>query len=215
MKIRLKPIVVYCQHHVCATFESDSMIACDWMQIDEFKYKVTAMQQEGVKFISLTDAYQHIFNDWLRCKKYAVITFDDGYASLKEILSWLEVQKIPATLFINGKYLDGKSYRKNPEERYLTKDELFALTSSLIEIGSHGWEHVDAKTISIDEFQSSLVKNQNILSSHPRYIPFYAYTYGIHTQESDESLQKANLIPLLVDGADNYNDKYYIHRRLM
>ena len=109
MKMRLQPIQVYCKHHVCAAFDAESMIACDRMNIAEFKAKIQAMRKEGVEFISLKDAYRHICKDRVRCKKYAVLTFDDGYASLKEILPWLEEQKIPATLFINGKYLDGKS----------------------------------------------------------------------------------------------------------
>ena len=151
----LRPIRVFCLHHVCEKFDAESMNECDWMQIDEFKSKVIAMLQDGVEFISLTDAYQHICNDWLRRKKYAVLTFDDGYSSLKEILPWLEKHHVPATLFINGKYLDGNSYRKNPNEEYLTKEELFDLTTPLIEIGSHGWEHIDASKQTIDEFKRS------------------------------------------------------------
>lgn len=89
MKLRLQPIHVYCLHHVCALFDAESMNACDWMQIDEFKYKVLAMWQDGVEFISLTEAYDKIANDKFRNHKYVVFTFDDGYASLKEILPWV------------------------------------------------------------------------------------------------------------------------------
>lgn len=215
MKLRLQPIQVYCQHHVCTTFEADSMIACDWTDIAEFKTKIQAMRKEGVEFISLTEAYRHICEDLVRCKKYAVITFDDGYASLKEILPWLEEQHIPATLFINGKYLDGKSYRKNLKERYLKKEELWALTSPLIEIGSHGWEHVEATGMTLEDFKASEEKNAAILSKHPRYVPFYAYTYGKHSAEEDVYLLSIGKVPVLIDGVDNYNDTLNIHRILL
>ena len=118
MKLRLQPIYVFCFHHVCETFDAASMNQRDWMQIDEFKQKVLKMQQDGVEFISLKEAYNKITNDKFRNHKYAVLTFDDGYASLNEILPWLEGQNIPATLFINGKYLDGKSFRDNPKPRH-------------------------------------------------------------------------------------------------
>lgn len=213
--MRLQPIRVFCLHHVCAEFDAESMNACDWMQIDDFKSKIIRIQQDGVEFISLTEAYQYITNDKFRNHKYAVLAFDDGYASLKEILPWLEEHHIPTTLFINGKYLDGKSYRKNPKERYLTKDELFALTSPLIEIGSHGWEHIRETEQTIQEFEQSVEKNVNLLRKHPRYIAFHAYTYGAHSELSDRVLQKQSLIPLLVDGAKNYNDKSAIHRELL
>ena len=165
--------------------------------------------------MSLQDAFRRICKDWLRSKKYAVLTFDDGYTSLKEILPWLEERKIPATLFINGKYLDGKSYRKNPKERYLTYDELFALTSPLIEIGSHGWEHTDASQMTETEFTESMKRNVMALSAHPRYIPFHAYTWGRHIGYQDNLLQNRNIIPVLIDGMKNYSDKHVIHRELL
>ncbi len=215
LKWRLQPIRVFDMHHVCETFDAEVMVDYDWMQIDEFKNRILAMQQKGVQFISLTDAYTHICNDKIRKKRYVVLTFDDGYKTLKEILPWLEEQEIPVALFINGKYLDGKSYRQHPKEKYLTKDELFNLISPLIEIGSHGWEHVDASKMSIEDFQRSVSNNEKVLQNHPRYVPYYAYTHGRHNLLEDKYLAEKRLIPILIDGADNYNDKRYIHRRLL
>lgn len=215
MKIRLQPIHVFCLHHVCGAFDAESMNQGDWMQIDEFKNKVLALRQRGVEFIALTEAYNKITNDKFRNHKYVVLTFDDGYASLKEILPWLEEQQIPATLFINGKYLDGKSYRKNPKEKYLTKDELFALTSPLIEIANHGWEHIHVSEMSEDEFRTSVEQNVNLLSTHPNYIPYWAYTYGIYNDFTENHLREQHLIPVYVDGEKNYNDKLKLHRELL
>lgn len=214
-KFRLSPIRVFCLHHVCAEYDVESMNRGDWMQIDEFKAKVLSLQQDGVEFISLSNAREKLSNDKFRSHRYAILTFDDGYASLKEILPWLEGQKIPVTLFINGKYLDGKSYRKNLKEKYLSKEELFALTSSLIEIGSHGWEHTDALRMSANEFEQYIVQNIYILFKHPRYIPFHAYTWGRHNELTDSILQSKNIIPVYIDGMKNYNNQYIIHRELL
>ncbi len=214
-KIRLRPIRVFCFHHVCDQFDAKAMHSCDWMSIDEFKIKVQTLQHNGVEFISLSKAHSHITKDKIRCKKYAVLTFDDGYASLKEILPWLFENNIPVTLFVNGKYLDGKSYRNTPKEQYLTKEELFALTTPLVEIGSHGWEHIDANAMAIEEFASSVQKNIELLSAHPRYIPFHAYTYGGHNHKVDTKLHEEYIIPVLVDGMKNYNEFNYIRRELL
>lgn len=215
MRMRLRPIRVYCLHHVCAEFDPESMYACDWTQIDEFKHKVLAIQHEEVEFISLTEAYKKITNNKFRKAKYAVLTFDDGYASLKEILPWLEKQHMPVTLFINGKYLDGKSYRKTPKEQYLAQKELFELTSPFIEIASHGWEHVRATQQKEEEFANSVAENVALLATHPRYIPFHAYTYGSHNEILDEVLYTKALVPVLIDGMKNYNDRCAIHRELL
>ena len=215
MKLRLRPIHVYCMHHVCAEFDEERMNKGDWMNIEEFKQKIAAMQQDGVVFISLKDAYQHICKDLIRWKKYAVLTLDDGYASLKEILPWFVEQKIPVTLFINGKYLDGKSYRRNPNEMYLTKEELLELTSPLIEIGNHGWEHNRVTEMTPDEFAESVKRNVNILEMYSNYIPFWAYTYGAHTEKTDAYLCQQGLVPIYIDGMKNYNDSTVVHRELI
>lgn len=215
LHLRLQPIRVFCLHHVCKTNDESTMYYDDWMDIDKFKAKVLSMQQDGVEFISLTDAYNKITNDKFRNHKYAVLTFDDGYASLKEILPWLAEQHIPAALFINGKYLDGKSYRDNPKEQYLTKEELFALTSPLIEIGSHGWEHNRTTEMTLEEFAESVKRNIGLLSGHPNYIPFWAYTYGSHSNNTDDYLHRQGLVPIYIDGVKNYNEIKVIHRELL
>lgn len=214
MKLRLQPIRVFCLHHVCEQFDSDAMYACDWMALDEFKKKINVLRSQGYQFISLTKAYYHLKKDYFRRKKYAVLTFDDGYQSLKEVLPWLEEQQIPVTLFINGKYLDGKSYRVTSKEQFLTSDELYALISPWIEIGHHGWEHKSVKEMTEEELIDSLQKNIEILSSHPRYIPFWAYTYGIHNQISDITLSNNGMTLVLVNGDRNYKWKGSITREL-
>ena len=204
MKLRLQPIRVFCLHHVCKHFDAEAMCACDWMALDEFKQKIIALRNQGYQFISLTKAYHHLKKDYFRRKKYAVLTFDDGYKSLNEVLPWLEEQQLPATLFINGKYLDGKSYRGTLKEQYLTHNELFALTTQLIEIGHHGWEHTAATEMTNEELLDSLQKNIDILSTHPRYIPFWAYTWGRHTKNNDNCLLNTGIIPVLIEGNKNY-----------
>lgn len=215
MKMRLRPIHIYCIHHVCEKFDAESMYACDWMNIDEFKATVTNIQKMGVNFVSLTEAHHHIRKDWVRCKRYAVLTFDDGYASLKEILPWLEEKKIPVTLFINGKYLDGKSFRETSKEKYLTKEELFAINNSLVEIANHGWEHKRTNEMTMDEFVNSIEKNIEILSSHPNYRPFWAYAYGAYTNKSNAALLAHHLIPVYVNGEPNIYFKGYLGRELL
>jgi peptidoglycan/xylan/chitin deacetylase (PgdA/CDA1 family) len=200
---------------VCEQFDADAMYACDWMALDEFKKKIDTMRNQGYEFISLIEAYKHLQNDYIRRKKYAVLTFDDGYKSLLEILPWLEEQQIHCALFINGKYLDGKSYRETSKEQYLTYDELFTLTSPLIEIGHHGWEHTDATKMTMKELEESLQKNIAKLSSLPRYIPFWAYTWGRYTAETNQMLGTNKIIPVYVNGKKNYINEGCINRELL
>lgn len=215
IKLRLQPIRVFCLHHVCERFDATAMNVSDWMELSVFKEKIVRLQKQRYKFISLTDAHHKLKKDCIRFHKYAVLAFDDGYSSLKEILPWLKSQKIPVVLFVNGRYLDGKTYRKNPNERYLTKNELFALNHSFIEIGSHGYEHTDASMMNKDEFLILIEKNVEVLHTHPCYIPFHAYTWGRHTDMTDGILQSKHIIPVYIDGMKNYNKPSIIHRELL
>ena len=215
MKLRLQPIRVFCFHQVSETFDASTMYLIDWMQIDEFKSKIQSLHQSGVEIISLSQAYEHIKTDRFRFRKYAVITFDDGYSSLKEILPWLAEHNIPVTLFINGKYLDGKSYRDNSNEKYLTRVELWTLASPFIEVGSHGWEHIDATQMSLDEFGRYIDENLKLIQQHPGYIPFHAYTWGRHTLGTDAYLHSKRITPVYIDGMKNYNDTEVVHRELL
>lgn len=215
IKLRLQPIRVFCLHHVCEQFDAESMYSCDWMALHEFKQKINILRSQGYQFISLTEAYNHLKNDLFRRKKYAVLTFDDGYRSLMRLLPWIEEQQIPATLFVNGKYLDGKSYRESPKEQYLTCEELSALNSPLIEIGHHGWEHTDATKMTNEELRESVHKNIEILSSHPRYISFWAYTWGRYTAETNQILGTKKIIPIYVNGMKNYTNEGFINRELL
>lgn len=215
VRLRLMPIRVFCLHHVTSLFDEDSMNKGDWMSLEEFKERVSSLSESNVKFISMKEAYNHISNDIIRRKKYAVLAFDDGYASLKEVLPWLFENNIPVTLFVNGKYFDGISYRRNPNEKYLTKEEIFSMSNNLLEIGSHGYDHIDASRMSEEEFKSHIKKNVELIKLHPNYIPFHAYTWGRHTKKTDSILIELNIHPVYIDNLKNYNDKNIIHRELL
>ena len=215
LKLRFQPIRVFCLHHVCQHFDADTMYSYDWMGVYDFKLKINILKEQGYKFISIKDAYHHLQFDLVRTKKYAVLTFDDGYKSLKEIIPWLLEQNIPFTLFINGKYLDGHSYRENPNEQYLTYDELFALKSALVEIGHHGWKHTSVNDMNEHEFLNSLELNRSLLSQHPCYVPFWAYTWGEYTHDTHAILLSENIIPVLIDGIKNYKWSGTIDREFL
>jgi len=211
-KLRMQPIRFFCFHHVCHQFAPDRMNQLDWMDIDEFKRKINIQIREGVRFISMTESVKHIKRDFFRNKQYAVLTFDDGYASLKEILPWLKEQNIPVTLFINSDYSDGKAFRDTEKEQYLSRKELSELD---VEIGMHGMRHLDVSVMDereFDEFAIATISNTSTING---YVPFWAYTWGRHSSMTDSILHKKGIIPVYMDGLKNYNDATCIHRELL
>lgn len=230
VRLRLQPIRVFCFHQVSELYNPLTMWECDWTQINLFKQNILKLKEQYT-FISLTEAHEKIKHDCFRSRKYAVLTADDGYKSLLSILPWLNEQKIPITLFVNPRYWDGLSWSEINEEQsrrvksdvdmltevcpdlYLTKEQLQRIASSpLVTLGLHGYEHFDATKMSLSEFTDNVQQCRDSICDMDGYIPYMAYTWGRHNKSTDSILQKMNIVPVLVNGMDNYNNSDYIDR---
>lgn len=229
IRLRLKPVSVFLFHHVSEVRNPLISATCDWTQIEQFKKNICLLKKE-YDFISLEEAWWRLNHDRFRFRKFAVLTADDGYRSLLDILPWLEQQGVPITIFVNTKYLDKKSWGEVNEEvareykpnvdmmlevcpdLFLSKDELFAIDSPLVSVGMHGHEHLDATKQSDKEFCEHLETSKRILSTHERFVPFYAYAWGRHNAVTDKTVREKNLVPVLVNGMKNDNNTDYIDR---
>ena len=232
--LRLRPVRVFCLHHVSE--KNDPFVYCagDWISLDSFKHTIKFLRSQRYHFISLREGHRKIATDIFRLRKYAILTFDDGYKSSLPAYSWLEENNIPYTLFINAKYLDGVSISDHIVQHahtirpdvetadiaanlYLTEKDLHSLSSDLSSVGSHGLEHIDATTLSDVGFKEQIQRNFNIIQDccPINQIPFHAYTWGRHSDQTDSFLYCLGITPVLIDGAKNYNDPRYIHRELL
>lgn len=227
---RLRPIRVFCLHQISTIYDPIRCYDIDWVSTNDFQSVINSLSL-NYTFISLTEAKQKLERDWIRRKRYAVLTFDDGYASIYPSLEWLEQRGIPFTLFINAKYLDGYSCsphilehaRKHVESisdsevvkgLYLSEVDLSERATHLCQIGSHGYEHLDATMLSPSDFAVQISVNQTILGRFSNFVPFHAYTWGNHTKETDRILHEMRITPVMMDGQKNYNDSTIIHREL-
>lgn len=213
----VKPIRVFCFHQVSDAYNPVTTWKCDWTQTDVFKQSIKQLLNDGYSFISLTEAYEHITKDVFRRKKYAVLTFDDGDSSLKDLLPWIDEMNIPVTLFVNPASLLGESQREKPMD-LLTAQALQVLEQKynrLITIGNHGYFHRKCADLSIEEFQDDVQKSESFLTQYARKIPFYAYPYGSHSSSTNKYLLSINLCPVLCDGQKNYSDTRVIHREVV
>lgn len=204
--MRLQPIRVFCFHQVSDAYEPDTMSECDWTQTEVFKKKILALKKRYA-FVSLEEAYQHIANDNIRLKKYAALTADDGWGSLKNILPWLAEQEVPVTLFLNPSYLDGMHFQWRDTEELLTREEVVSLVKEynpLITIASHGWKHEKCEGMSDEEFEANVQKAEAVLKEMPGKVPFYAFTYGHYLRSQIKVLRELRLVPVLVAGEKNY-----------
>lgn len=231
MKLRMHPIRVFVVHNVTESYSTVVGPKEDWVSVKDFRYSIMQLQK-NYTFISLEEAMNHLHHDKIRNKNYAVLTADDGYRSVYEQLPWLIEHKIPITLLINPKYLDGKSYSNhlwkfvheaNPElteaefveGRYMTAADLRSIKSPLVSIGSHGYEHTDNGQMSESEFREYMEQTRAEIEKYHTLAPFHAYPWGIYSEKSDKVLKEMGIIPLRADGTYNINDFRQIHREYL
>lgn len=230
LKMRLQPIRVLCFHQVSESFDPSIYCKPDWISLADFKGKINSFLQQGYKFISLEEAYHHIRRDFIRTRKYVVLTADDGLECQLDLIPWLEENNIPLTMFLNVETLTGDKcgepmmqyfniVSKEQEQAhavlYATANDIVSVQSPLLSFGLHGIDHRAATSMSYDEYKANAVECENALTNFIPTIPFYAYTYGVRTDKYDEILHTQNLIPVYMDGSVNYNDKNCIHREMI
>lgn len=229
LRVRLQPIHVFCFHHVSETYDPLTMWEEDWVNTNVFKQWIMSLKKRGYTFISLLEAHEKLKQNKFRCKKYAVLTADDGFHSLINIVPWLIDQQIPITLFVNPKYILEDGIGENVQYRikqtegasisnklYLNKEDVEAFSSQLITFAYHGYEHFDEWRIDEATFTKNLTQCVDTMQrGFSNVIPFYAHTYGHAKEEYDAILYGHGLTPVYVSGNDNYNDAFHIDRKLV
>ena len=100
-----KPISIFACHQISENFNPRVDCFTDWTLTELFARNVEWLSQ-NYTFISLKEAVSILESGKRRRRKFAVMTFDDGYASVLNALPILKKYQIPATIFINSAYLD-------------------------------------------------------------------------------------------------------------
>ena len=217
LKWRLTPVRVFCFHQVSDAFDPDAMWEGDWMQTEDFKRKILELNAHG-RFISLPEAYHHICHDWFRVKKYVVLTADDGNKTLLNILPWIAEQQIPITLFLNPSYMNGFHNPQRGKEQYLENDDVQKIVKEyapFVSIASHGWNHERCSEMKEDDFRKNVKDAEFALAKYSVKLSFFAFPYGNCSKTNLEELKENGLIPVLMDGKQNYCDSSCIHRELL
>lgn len=228
LRLRLQPIRVFVIHTVTPRYSPEAGFPDDWMSLDDFAHNLKELKKEYT-FISPEEACRHLKKDVVRVKKYAVLTSDDGYRSLLDVVAITDREKVPLTLFLNAKYADGVSYSPHlwqyiqqntnltEEEfvkaRYLTAEDIRTIAASqYVILASHGYEHTDYSQMNEAQVKRDLQMNREAISTWGAFHPFHAYAWGLCSRVTDKVLENMGVIPCRADGQKNYNDATQLHR---
>lgn len=132
IKLLYQPIIVLTFHQVSKQMDDRYEIKEDWNSIENFKHSIEYIGQR-YSWISLSDVSKKLQSRCFRFRTYAAISFDDAYLSILNVYTYLIQNKIPFTIFVNSKYLDGVSYSPENLIRYINSLPNSANMKDLVE----------------------------------------------------------------------------------
>lgn len=148
-----------------------------------FADHLDALDSEGWRFAPFSDLIKARAAGGDLAAKTAVVTFDDGFASvLHSAVPILHGVGATGTAFITTGFL--ASEKTLAPDRYLTQREVEQLSAAGLEIGAHGDQHLEHDLIGPDELHTELARSQEILRDIVgQEILSYAYPFGYSNPE--------------------------------
>jgi peptidoglycan/xylan/chitin deacetylase (PgdA/CDA1 family)/thiamine kinase-like enzyme len=150
----------------------------------EFIKQIAALKRR-YELISLKDAMQG--------KNGVSLTFDDGFASLKKVASYLDSNNIPYALFALSDSAHANRIELDSNEELLSDADLREFAQNpLITIGCHTATHANLLKADEAELEYEIVaakrKLQRLVG---KKIEFFAYPKGIYTEQIIKKVRQA------------------------
>jgi peptidoglycan/xylan/chitin deacetylase (PgdA/CDA1 family) len=134
------------------------------------------------------------------------LTFDDGYANLLECaLPSLREFSLPATIFVVpgkvGQVADWPSPAPVNERRLLTLDEVERLRDAGLEIGAHGWTHIDLTACSAQQRSDEIGRCLEFLTDRLGISrPVFCYPWGRFDDGVAVDVRRAGFVAAVAGG---------------
>ena len=183
-----------------------------WFYIPEetFSSYLRWLYDHGWQVIDITTFLRSLSKPDTLPEKTALITFDDGYCSVRDIaLPLLQHFGYPAVLFVPTDYIGRYNTFDNgiePEEAICDWDCLQELMRHGVSIQSHGASHRRFSEISPNEQKDELIRSKDILQNNlGSPVELMAFPYGddgMDKERTTEYLKEAGYQAACLYGGD-------------
>ena len=188
--------VVYTCHNVAVLAPGQAERGT--IDIRAFGRQLDWLERLGIRFIPMRDLHAWLAGETAIPRRAAVLTFDDAYASIYEhAFPVLEQRGIAFTVFVIAGLIGGTSNfyadRGGQERRHLDRGQLRSLIDSgRVEVGAHGYHHLDLTRTSGDRLEKELSFAKEVLEeSLGVEVPYVAYPYGSTTRAVRQQARQA------------------------
>lgn len=148
-----------------------------------FCEQLSLLSAEGWHVIDKTTMLRGLSEPEILPDRVAVLTFDDGYRSMREVAQPLLKQfGCPAVLFVPTAFvgrLNEFDLGNEPDEPICDWDDLRALSASRVAIQSHGVSHRHFSELDEDELVREIVESKASLESRlGETVELFSFPYG-------------------------------------
>ena len=168
------------------------------IDLNAFLHQLRWLRRLGVRFIPMSDLWAWLEGKKKIPKRSAVLTFDDGLISIAEyVFPYLKQQAIPITIFVVAGLIGSESRfstkAASPKRRHLDLAHLkMLLDTGLVEIGAHGYHHVNLTQADSETLRRELQHAKVLLEkSLGIAVPYFAYPWGNTTEAATQLLKEA------------------------
>lgn len=168
------------------------------LDLNTFLRQLSWLRRLGVRFIPMSDLRAWLLGSKKIPKRSAVLTFDDALISIADhVFPYLKQQAIPVTIFVIAGLIGRESNFSNhpaaPSRRHLDLRQLkMMLNTGLVEIGAHGYHHVNLTQIDGDKLRQELRDAKDLLEEYLDVkIPYFAYPWGHTTEAVTQQVKEA------------------------
>ncbi|MDO8609527.1 MAG: polysaccharide deacetylase family protein [bacterium] len=175
-----------------------------------FEGHLQALHDANYKTYFAKDIYEILNGSVVQSSKSIVLTFDDGYEDFyTDVFPLLKKYQMKATLYVIYNFIDRKGFIKDAQIREL-------ISSGLVEIGSHTFDHLYLKTVSNEVAIKQIIDSKKKFEE--RYgieIKTFAYPFGAFNKDTIELVKKAgytaalSVIPGIMQSKTN---QFYLFR---
>lgn len=205
-------VPVLCYHHIrypkagqSETFKTYSVTP------EQFADQMKALHDSGYQTILPEQLYNYLaYGDSLPAKP-VMLTFDDTDEEQYSI-GWQEMKKynFKGVFFIMTISI-GKP-------RYMTKEQIKDLADNGNAVESHTWDHKNIRKYEEEDFEKQLMNPKRTIEDITgKTANYFAYPYGIWSEEGIELLKKADfkLAFILSTKRDSLNPLYTVRRMIV
>jgi peptidoglycan/xylan/chitin deacetylase (PgdA/CDA1 family) len=166
--------------------------------LNTFLHQLRWLTRLGVRFIPMRDLRAWLEGQKKIPKRSAVLTFDDALVSIADhVFPYLKQQAIPITIFVIAGLIGRESHFSThpaaPKRRHLDLKQLKTLLDTgLVEIGAHGFHHLNLSQVEGAELRQEIHHAKDLLEeSLDVAVPYFAYPWGNTTDAVTQLVKDA------------------------